>query len=350
MHNTINKFFTFDRNPVAEQRLGDALSELSAGIAASPVAEMVRCVALGGGYGRGEGGATADGNLYNDLDFFVFPAAGANYGELEACFAGLSHGQAGKLGIEVDFFIAPSSGWLVENETTLMVQELLAGHRTIYGDESVFVPVKKLDWSELPWSEGARLLLNRGTGLLLAAEKAGDMAAADFINRNIRKAELGCGDALLIASHAYCRTGMERLEALRKLGGGAQSLSVAYHRALEFKYRPGLPEAEDYAGELAMAIAVWQKTLRSFVALVGGREVPASADAAEVAAMLPACPGESAERILKNIILGILYYPRLGQLRPLTAHPRQKLLPLLVRSFRNANERERFFRLWRKWN
>lgn len=350
MDSTINKFFTFDRNPDAEKRLGDALAELSAEIAASPVAGTVRCVTLGGGYGRGEGGATADGALYNDLDFFVFPAAGANHGTLEACFAGLSHRQAEKLGIEVDFFIAPSPGWLVENETTLMVQELLAGHRTIFGDEAVFTPVKKLEWSELPWSEGARLLLNRGAGLLLAAEKAGEPDAADFINRNIRKAELGGGDALLIASHAYRRTGMERLEALKQLGGGVEALAVPYQRALEFKYRPGIPETEDCAGELAMAIAVWQKTLKSFVARVNHCTVPASTDAATAAAMLPACPGESPVRILKNIVLGILYYPRLRQLRPLAAHPRQKLLPLLVRSFRNADERERFFRLWRKWN
>ncbi len=350
MHSTINKFFTFDRNPGAEQLLGDALAELSAEIAASPVAGMIRCVALGGGYGRGEGGATADGKLYNDLDFFVFPVPGADHGKLEVFFAGLSHRQAEKLGIEADFFLAPSPGWLNENRTTLMVQELLAGHRTIFGDETVLTAVPGLEWRDLPWSEGARLLLNRGAGLLLAAEKVGDPGERDFVNRNIHKAELGCGDALLIASHAYCRTGMERLEALKKLGGGAQSLAVAYQRALEFKYRPGAPGADDYAGELAMAIAVWQKTLRSFSVLVGGRGISPSADAAFAAAALPACPGESPLRILKNIILGILYYPQLRQLRPLTAHPRQKLLPLLVRSFRNADERERFFRLWRKWN
>ncbi len=349
MRNTTNNHYTFERNAQAEQQLESTLRTLGREIAASGAAPAIRCVALGGGYGRGEGGVTADGRLYNDLDFFVFPAEGVKPGKLEPFFAELSHRFGKELGIEVDFFIAPSSGWLAANEATLMVQELLAGHRVVFGDDGVFSAARQLPWSEIPWSEGARLLLNRGAGLLLAAQRLRDPAELDFINRNIRKAELGCGDALLIANHAYCRTGTERLEALKRLEDG-QALVVSYQRALEFKYRPGAPAAGNYGSELEMAVTIWKKTLKSFTGVINSREFPPSADPAAAAAMLPRCPGESPKRILKNILLGLLYYPQLRQLRPLTAHPRQKLLPLLVRAFRNSKHRDVFFRLWRNWS
>ena len=63
--------FSKKQDPRVEKLISEALDGISAAFAASPESAAVRAVVLGGGYGRGEGGATPDGMPYNDLDFFV---------------------------------------------------------------------------------------------------------------------------------------------------------------------------------------------------------------------------------------------------------------------------------------
>ena len=58
-------------DPRVERHIQDALDGIRVSLAASPESSAIRAVALGGGYGRGEGGATPDGMPYNDMDFFV---------------------------------------------------------------------------------------------------------------------------------------------------------------------------------------------------------------------------------------------------------------------------------------
>lgn len=69
-------FYTFLKNPAAETLLGHSLELMAREIGKMPECSGVRAVVLGGGYGRGEGGATPEGALCNDLDFFVIPHDG----------------------------------------------------------------------------------------------------------------------------------------------------------------------------------------------------------------------------------------------------------------------------------
>lgn len=159
-------FYTFLKNPAAETLLGHSLELMAREIGKMPECSGVRAVVLGGGYGRGEGGATPEGALCNDLDFFVIPHDGISADSLQSAFRHLGRKWKELLSIDVDFFIVPAFQWLIRNEKTLMVQELLAGNRIIYGDSSVLSGVPRLQWRE-----GARLLLNRGTGLLLSRRR-----------------------------------------------------------------------------------------------------------------------------------------------------------------------------------
>ena len=63
--------FSKSADPRVERRISDAIDGIRAAFAASPASAGIRAVVLGGGYGRGEGGATPDGMPYNDMDFFV---------------------------------------------------------------------------------------------------------------------------------------------------------------------------------------------------------------------------------------------------------------------------------------
>ena len=119
------------------------------------------------------------------------------------------------------------------------------------------------DLTAMPLEEGAKLLLNRGTGLWLAREKLHcglpDPTDADFVVRNLWKAVLACGDAALISRHAYEATLTDRIARIKELAVAADWVVPVewYCRAAEFKWRP-----RDY--QVAEIGALWEPVLRLF--------------------------------------------------------------------------------------
>ena len=226
-------------------------------------------VVLGGGYGRGEGGARGElkvesskfkvessksdvaCRLSNDLDFFAITKEGATDADAAAVAKALepvSRRWTEKLGIDVDFTV--KTPWRIRHDQErLMIQELVHGYCDVFGakGEEMFAGVVRREPGELPWMEAARLLMNRGMGLLLAAEKLQSVAdgrhPADdsrlsnvhsFINRNINKCILGAGDAFLISRGLYRWRATERADACE-----AQGFGGLYRAAVEWKFRPG---------------------------------------------------------------------------------------------------------------
>ena len=190
-------------------------------------------VVLGGGYGRGEGGARGHG-LYNDLDFFAITEDGASAAEIAAISAALepiSKEWAEKISIDVDFTVR--TPWRIRHdEERLMIQELVRGYFDVAGNkgEELFSGIRRIDASEVPWMEAARLLMNRGMGLLLAKGGMGNgERGRDFVDRNINKCVLGAGDAKLVARHGYRWRAAERADALG---------DALYRSAVEWKFRP----------------------------------------------------------------------------------------------------------------
>ncbi len=210
-------------------------------------------VVLGGGYGRGEGGVlhTQQGDcLYNDLDFFVF-ADGASRRDALAIqngLKGVSERWEKQLGIAVDFSPVKNVRALCRVSQTLMYQELLRGWKPVWGALDIGKWIPALQPDELPFSEAARLLLNRGMGLMFAAERLSEETPdADFVMRNMNKAVLGCGDALLLAAGCYRWHGEERVQAFADYArqyGISSKIVAMYETAYRYKLepRPVLPE------------------------------------------------------------------------------------------------------------
>lgn len=207
----------------------------------------LRAVVLGGGYGRGEGGVlhTPSGSgLYNDLDFFVFSegADPAASGKIDEALKEISARWEKKLGIAADFGPVKNLDSLRKVSHTLMFQELLRGWKPVWGKVDLQQWITSLEPAELPYSEAVRLLLNRGMGLVFAGEylKNG-RNDADFIVRNMNKAFLGGGDALLIVSGKYRWSGSERAAAfpeyLRETGLDPEYASL-YEKAFRWKLEP----------------------------------------------------------------------------------------------------------------
>ena len=256
--------------PELDRALADALAAIGAEIVAMRVPSLAGVV-LGGGYGRGEGGARGElkvqssklkvessksdvaCRLSNDLDFFAITRDGTTDADAAAvakALEPLSRRWSEKLGIDVDF--TGRTPWrLRHDQERLMVQELVHGYVDVAGatGESLFAGIARREPSDLPWMEAARLLMNRGMGLLFAkckiengkckvdglpnADCRMSDADIDFVNRNINKCILGAGDAFLISRGLYRWRATERADACE-----AQGFDRLYRAAVEWKFRP----------------------------------------------------------------------------------------------------------------
>lgn len=218
----------------AEELLEKVISEMKETLSGSPL-----CVYLGGSYGRGDGGVRQDrenGILYNDLDFFVF-ARKKSSGDT-ALLNSIRHKYEELLKVDVDFSRIMTVRDIKNNSRRLMMQELKRGYRLICGEDLIGSFLPEFPAESLPCSEACRLLLNRGMGLLLAGEKIANAPdETDFILRNICKAVLGAGDAVLIAEKKYQWTLMERLEKINS-SDLPEEFKKLYAVAVEFKKSP----------------------------------------------------------------------------------------------------------------
>ena len=226
--------------PEADRLVDDALRAIGAEIDALAIPRLLGVV-LGGGYARGEGGVVLEGStaegrdppfrLSNDLDFYVVAEDGASPADLAAIAAALrpvSEKWTSRLGVDVDFS-PPKTPWRIRHdEERLMIQELVHGYCDVAGrpGAELFRDVARRDPSALPAMEAVRLLVNRGAGLLLAAESG---ASPDFVARNINKCVLGCGDARLIAEGRYRWRAPDRADELG---------DDLYRAAVQWKFRP----------------------------------------------------------------------------------------------------------------
>jgi len=294
--------YTAVPSPALEAELERALAGIAAEIDALNLPKL-RAVALGGGYGRGEGGVrhTERGDrLYNDLDFFVFAsgADGAAARRIDRALERVSEQWERRLGVAVDFGPVKNLEALKKVTGTLMYQELLRGWKSVWGEADWTQFLAALPPERLPFSEAARLLLNRGMGLLFAGDclRKGS-EDADFIVRNMNKALLGCGDALLLASGRYRWRGAERVAAfagyVQKEGLPAEYARF-YEKAARWKLEP-VPVLSAHPAEQ------WGECRGFFLdAVCQAAGVPEGSDRRAVAAGLSR--NARKERSLKNFL------------------------------------------------
>ncbi|HWV98977.1 MAG TPA: hypothetical protein VNZ64_04715 [Candidatus Acidoferrum sp.] len=218
--------FTLKGSDALEHRLANVCKKVSAGIGRIIPEHKLEGLALGGGYGRGEGGVLktpAGDQPYNDLEFYVFvrghPWLNERcYGEsLDELITELAPGA----GVELEFKIS-SPAQLRRSPQNLFYHDLILGHRWLRGDDRLLAGCEHQRVAEnIPLSEATRLLMNRCSGLLFAREKLEherfSAEDADFVFRNIAKTELALGDGVLIAFGKYHWSCLERVRRLSDL-------------------------------------------------------------------------------------------------------------------------------------
>lgn len=255
----MNQRFTMDGSDALEARLARVCGRVRAGVQALVPAGKLDAVLLGGGYGRGEGGVLrtpAGDQPYNDLESFVFVRGNAVLAERK--FRRPLHELGERLspgaGLEVEFKVITLDK-LRRSGPSMFYYDLVMGHQRLVGEESLLAGCEQhREASRLPLHEATRLLMNRCSGLLfaLARLQRSEFAAADadFVGRNLAKAQLAFGDVLLTAHGQYhwsCRERHARLQKLAAAGvpaaGPEADAPVAellrHHTAgVEFKLHP----------------------------------------------------------------------------------------------------------------
>jgi hypothetical protein len=245
----IHRRFTLDGSDALERWLGRACENVLAGIRSIIPPRKLEGLLLGGGYGRGEGGVlrTWSGEEpYNDLEFYVFVQGNnwLNEQRFGPALQPLSHELTAEAGVEVEFKIM-SLAKLRRSPPSMFYYDLVMGHRRLWGDDKLLDGCgHHRDGREIPLSEATRLLMNRCTGLLLARAKIArepfTAEDADFVGRNLAKAQLALGDAVLTVFGKYHWSCRERHDRLSRLSGPHEfphPSEICQHHAMGVKFK-----------------------------------------------------------------------------------------------------------------
>jgi len=218
--------FTLDGSDALESQLAVTCENVFAGVKSLVPAAKLEGLLLGGGYGRGEGGVlkTAAGDRpYNDLEFYVFIRGNAILAErkFRRPLHELGESLSPAAGLEVEFKVLTLDK-LRRSAPSMFYYDLVAGHRWQLGDDALLAGCEQhRDAAKIPLPEAARLLFNRCSGLLFSAERLARKefgeAEADFVGRNLAKAQLALGDVLLAAHGQYDWSCRERHARLARL-------------------------------------------------------------------------------------------------------------------------------------
>lgn len=333
--------FTIDGSEALERRLAQTCERVREGVIRLCEERKLEALVLGGGYGRGQGGVlrTEAGELpYNDLEFYVFPRGNRlvnrkRYSEALNAFGEELHPAAG---LHVEFKI-DSLDHFCKEPVSMFSYDLVSGHRLIHGSESLFAGESHhRDAGAIPISEATRLLFNRCTGLLLAREilDTGKLSPpdADFVERNIAKAKLAAGDAVLTVLGQYhwdCRYRHERLLAAHAENAPEWARLHRMHaEGVDFKLHPRLTTKQidvlnsEHEEVCAVARKVWL--------WVEGKRLNTHFESIQqyVRTQPASCPGYPAWR---NLLLNIKTFGFSGLLTPMAwRYPRERLYKALA--------------------
>jgi hypothetical protein len=291
--------FTIDGSAALEEHLAATCDRVRAGVQSLVPAKKLEGILLGGGYGRGEGGVlrTPTGDRpYNDLEFYVFIGGQALL--VERKFREPLHRLAERLspeaGLEVELKVLTRHK-LRRSGPSMFYYDLITGHRQVLGDDSLLAGCEHhAHAAAIPLHEATRLLFNRCSGLLFCLERLRrpefGSEEADFVGRNLAKAQLAFGDVLLAAHGQYhwsCRERQRRL-AQSAVGEGmpwAETIKAQHAAGVEFKLHPArssetretLAARHVELAELGRQLWLWLESKRLRVATSSARAYALSA-------------------------------------------------------------------------
>lgn len=243
--------FTVTGDPNVEQLIAGHMRHICQAVL-NAAGHMVRCIALTGGFGRGEGGAAPDehGRLHpvNDYDILVVCRQDnwLAWWRLRRRLKALEPALSRHCGVRVDLACKTPS-MLARAPLTVESHEIAAGHQVLWGDGSVIEAIPWRDAGLLPPWEATRYLFNRGAALLWSQCMLEDEPLTEpirrFIHIAVQKARLSWGDAVLILRRRYDTVYRRRPSLLETcpLPAELDFIRPAYAEAVQDKLMPAFP-------------------------------------------------------------------------------------------------------------
>ena len=215
------------------------------------------------------------------MDFYVCLRGSTWWNE--RCFDEALHYLSERLtplaGADIKFKIT-SLRKLKKVPVTMFSHDLIMGHRWVHGSELLLAGCEHhCLGSQIPLTEATRLLMNRCSGLVFAKERLQrpefTEEDADFVGRNLAKAQLGFGDVVLAVHRQYHWSCRKRDDELGRLTADEDLPwldAVRRHHAagLEFKLHPqrhtgpsgSLVEVHRELSMLGLQIWLWLESRR----------------------------------------------------------------------------------------
>lgn len=335
--------FTLDGSDELEKHLRHVCEQVADGVRAIVPAARLEGVLLAGGYGRGEGGVLKDGDhdrAYNDMEFYVFIRGATLWNDrrYKRALHELGERLSPLAGLEVEFKIV-SAAALRRALPTMFSYDFVTKHHWVLGDDSLLSGCDHhRDAEAVPASEATRLLFNRCSGLLFAAARLAKTTFteddADFVGRNIAKAQLGIGDALLASEGCYHWSCLKRhgllcalLRRDHELATAFQGIAPNHEAGVVFKLRP--QRATSSREELAAKHAeISGLARRAWLHLESLRLQRHFSDAADYAASpLDKCPEQPR---WKNVLVNVRTFgPSVLRTAKAARYPRERLFTAL---------------------
>ena len=335
--------YTPDGDAAVESRIDSDQQLIAAAIKDAVPASHFRALVLIGGYARGEGGFRhSDGKPepYNDYDYFVV-VGGMNHAArqtLQASLLELGLLLTARVGVEVDLAVLKEET-LPGAEYSLMHAEMLWGHKVVAGETAILAAMPPMPFAGLGLAEFTRLMLNRGSLLLMNRDaltrgNSKEAQQREQFMKYLFKAVLACGDARLAAAGQYHPSYSEKWPRLQRLQwDGQERFLPQYEMALQAKFHPHYEQydAADLTQSLQQITDLWLDTLAHLESIRLGCDAGTWAEYASPAI----CKGQSApglRGLVRNVGVTVRDYglrELLTNLRWSLRYPRERLISTL---------------------
>lgn len=214
--------FSLTSNHEAQLYISHIIQETTEEILQKVAKDNCVAIILTGSFGRGEGGIRSKNNgweIINDIELLVIQP-----NPMPEQLRELGIRLAKKFGIyKIDIESRKPSN-LQSSNFTMFAYDERYGSQVLYGDPVILGSMGEFDPQDMPLWEGARLLLNRGGGLIMHFTWPRYLAQAElsdetrqYMKNQLVKAGVALGDALIVCHRRYHTLYRKRWDIFREL-------------------------------------------------------------------------------------------------------------------------------------
>lgn len=256
--------FTLSGSALIEQKIENLVEEVSHVVQSLVPTSHCRALVLIGGYGKGEGGVEyceGEERPHNNLDFICVLRSSKRVKALQKDLDCALMPLREREGVGIDLSVISETKLRYASPLLIWYEMVAGGSKTIFGDKDFVRSLPLGDMTRIPATEFSRLMVNRGTLLLINLwmnDKGLDSPShrRSFL-KHIMKAIIGFGDALLYYHGDYHWSYLKKSQRLQQRWDVPEEFRKLYAEATAFRFCP------NYSTYDGRDLVQWSKNLLS---------------------------------------------------------------------------------------